>query len=74
MPTAVLIDGAFFIKRFRAIEPHNGHDARRAAECAHRWACAHLTPKAARRNGAGQDELREPLAVSWYSSQDRTSL
>ena len=63
MPTAVLIDGAFFIKRFRAIEPENGHDARRAAECAHRWACAHLTPRAARRNGAGQDEVRERQRV-----------
>lgn len=63
MPTAVLIDGAFFIKRFRTIEPQNAHDARRAAECAHRWACAHLTPRAARRNGAGQDELRERQRV-----------
>ncbi|MDY7792148.1 NYN domain-containing protein [Burkholderia ubonensis] len=54
MPTAILIDGAFFIKRFRAIEPQNAHNARRAAECAHRWACAHLmpsTPRQARRNG-----------------------
>lgn len=56
MPTAILIDGAFFIKRFRAIEPHNAHDARRAAECAHRWACAHLTPRAPRRNGGGNEE------------------
>lgn len=63
MPTAVLIDGAFFIKRFRTIEPQNAHDARRAAECAHRWACTHLTPKAARRNGAGQDALRERQRV-----------
>lgn len=52
MPTAILIDGAFFIKRFRAIEPQNAHDARRAAECAHRWACAHLSP---RPNGSGAD-------------------
>ncbi|MCI0152206.1 NYN domain-containing protein [Paraburkholderia sediminicola] len=59
MPTAVLIDGAFFVKRFRALEPQNAHDARRAAECAHRWACAHLTPKTARRNGGGQEALRE---------------
>ncbi|WGS54516.1 NYN domain-containing protein [Paraburkholderia sp. D15] len=53
MSTAILIDGAFFIKRFRAIEPHNAHDARRAAECAHRWACAHLTFRNPRRNGGG---------------------
>lgn len=51
MSTAILIDGAFFIKRFRAIEPHNAHNARRAAECAHRWACAHLIPRVPRRNG-----------------------
>jgi len=49
MPTAILIDGAYFVKRFRAIEPHNAHNAGRAAECAHRWACAHLTPKQARK-------------------------
>ncbi len=42
MPTAILIDGAYFIKRFRAIEPHNLYNARRAAECAFRWATAHL--------------------------------
>ncbi|MGN4070539.1 NYN domain-containing protein [Burkholderia gladioli] len=55
MSTAILIDGAFFIKRFRSIEPHNAHDARRAAECAHRWAVAHLFPRQ-RRNGAANDE------------------
>jgi uncharacterized LabA/DUF88 family protein len=49
MPTAILIDGAFFIKRFRAIEPQNSYNARRTAECAHRWACAHLVR--GRRNG-----------------------
>ncbi|MBL8505782.1 MAG: NYN domain-containing protein [Methylobacillus glycogenes] len=42
MPTAILIDGAYFIKRFRAIEPHNSDNAARAAECAFRWAIAHL--------------------------------
>jgi hypothetical protein len=42
MPTAVLIDGGYFIKRFRRIEPHNSYDADRAAELAHRWAMAHL--------------------------------
>lgn len=56
MPTAILVDGAFFIKRFRAIEPQNAHDARRAAECAHRWACAHLSP---RRNGTGANASPE---------------
>ncbi|OLH30034.1 hypothetical protein DXO116_18390, partial [Xanthomonas oryzae pv. oryzae] len=43
MPTAILIDGAYFIKRFRSIEPHNSMDPQRAADVAHRWAVAHLT-------------------------------
>lgn len=43
MPTAILIDGAYFIKRFRAIEPHNIYNAQRASECAFRWATSHLT-------------------------------
>lgn len=42
MITAVLIDGAYFVRRFRAIEPHNALDAKRAAEQAFRWAVAHL--------------------------------
>lgn len=36
MPTAILIDGAFFIKRFRKIEPHNMLNARRAVDLAFR--------------------------------------
>lgn len=31
---AVLIDGAYFVKRFRAIEPHNAYNGKRAAELA----------------------------------------
>jgi uncharacterized LabA/DUF88 family protein len=42
VPTAVLIDGAYFVKRFRQIEPHNAYDAKRASELAFRWAMAHL--------------------------------
>lgn len=42
MPTAVLVDGAYFIKRFRRIEPHNAFNAERAADLVHRWATAHL--------------------------------
>lgn len=42
MPTAILIDGAYFIKRFRAIEPHNKYNASRAAEVAFRCALRHL--------------------------------
>ncbi|MDR9863333.1 MULTISPECIES: hypothetical protein [Pseudomonas] len=45
MPTAVLVDGAFFIKRFRRIEPHNAFNAERAADLVHRWATAHLHSK-----------------------------
>jgi uncharacterized LabA/DUF88 family protein len=40
--TAILIDGAYFVKRFRAIEPHNAHDAQRATDLAFRWALSHL--------------------------------
>ncbi|MBB4055330.1 hypothetical protein FHY08_001262 [Pseudomonas koreensis] len=35
MPTAVLVDGAFFIKRFRRIEPQNAFNAERAADLVH---------------------------------------
>lgn len=42
MTTAVLIDGAYFIKRFRAIEPHNAYNPERVADCVFRWAMAHL--------------------------------
>lgn len=48
MGTAILIDGAFFIKRFRRIEPGNYFDARRAADLAWRWAMAHLKEKSVR--------------------------
>jgi uncharacterized LabA/DUF88 family protein len=58
MPTAILIDGAFFVKRFRAIEPHNLHNANRAAECAHRWACAHLTQR--QRHGVATNLASDP--------------
>lgn len=43
MATAILVDGAYFIKRFRRIEPSNAYDAQRAADCLHRWAVSHLT-------------------------------
>lgn len=45
MPTAILIDGAYFIKRFRRIEPHNAHNAKRASEYIFRCALAHLVEK-----------------------------
>jgi uncharacterized LabA/DUF88 family protein len=42
MITAILIDGAYFINRFRKIEPHNSFDAKRMAELLFRWSVAHL--------------------------------
>jgi len=45
MATAILIDGAFFIKRFRRIEPSNYFNAERASDLAWRWALAHLSEK-----------------------------
>lgn len=45
MPAAILIDGAYFIKRFRKIEPHNAHNAQRMADMACRYALMHLTDK-----------------------------
>jgi hypothetical protein len=51
MPTAILIDGAYFIKRFRAIEPHNAHNAERAADCIFRWAVAHLSASGSNNGG-----------------------
>lgn len=50
MPTAILIDGGYFIKRFRRIEPHNTYNAERASECAFRWAIAHLSQGGSRRD------------------------
>jgi len=42
MPTAILIDGAYFVKRFRGLDLDNAFNAERAADCAFRWAVAHL--------------------------------
>ncbi|WP_372437754.1 NYN domain-containing protein [Pseudomonas chlororaphis subsp. aureofaciens] len=55
MPTAVLVDGAYFIKRFRRIEPQNAYNAERAADLIHRWATAHLS-KAGSRVGVNPPE------------------
>lgn len=46
MPAAILIDGAYFIKRFRKIEPHNAYNPQRMADMACRYALMHLTDKA----------------------------
>lgn len=61
MPTAILIDGAYFIKRFRAIEPHNAYNAERVADCLFRWAVAHLTPGGQGKPAAQQRALRREL-------------
>ena len=42
MKTAILIDGAYFIKRFRKLYPDKAHDAKRVAEQAFRFALLHL--------------------------------
>lgn len=45
MRTAVLIDGAFFIKRIRYFEKHNAYDAKRIASLAFRLSLLHLSQK-----------------------------
>jgi hypothetical protein len=46
MPTAILVDGAYFVKRYRAIVPSaQGHDAANAARCLFRWSLQHLEDK-----------------------------
>ncbi|WP_211266707.1 hypothetical protein [Halotalea alkalilenta] len=45
MATAILVDGGYFIKRFRRIEPDNAYDGKRAAECLFRWSVSHLSEK-----------------------------
>ena len=57
MPTAILIDGAYFIKRFRSIEPHNAYNPVRAAEFAFRCATAHLV-EVIRGNYNGQPAIK----------------
>lgn len=55
MKTAILIDGAYFIKRYRKLDPSNSLDAKRMADNAFRWALLHLREK---RNGEKHnDEL-----------------
>lgn len=68
MPTAVLIDGAYFIKRFRAIEPHNAYNAERVADCVHRWAVAHLsdTPANEGYSATRRNKRRELYRIFFY--------
>ena len=57
MPTAILIDGAFFVKRFRSIEPDNAYNASRAAEFAFGCAMAHLVEPAPRKEPRRRRDL-----------------
>ncbi|WP_236192113.1 NYN domain-containing protein [Pseudomonas paraglycinae] len=70
MPTAVLVDGAYFIKRFRRIEPQNAYNAERAADLVHRWATAHLSKMIPRLNGQAHDQQqrhrRELYRIFFY--------
>ena len=62
MRTAILIDGAYFIRRFRSIEPHNRVNATRAADLAWRWAVSHLSDaKKKNNNGTPMLERRSDL-------------
>lgn len=58
MPTAVLIDGGYFIKRFRRIEPHSAHNAGRAVELLQQWVMAHLE--------CGSDDARNLYRIFFY--------
>lgn len=66
MPTAVLVDGAYFIKRFRRIEPQNAYDAERAADLVHRWAIAHLSSPAPKNGVAVPDRQMTPPRKELY--------
>ncbi|NYH12227.1 NYN domain-containing protein [Pseudomonas moraviensis] len=66
MPTAVLVDGAYFIKRFRRIEPHNAFNAERAADLVHRWATAHLTSRVPSRPNCPVSRLQQPSRKDLY--------
>lgn len=64
MPTAVLVDGGYFIKRFRRIEPTNAYNGSRAADCLHRWAVSHLHDR--NQNLKGASKRRELYRIFFY--------
>lgn len=64
MPTAILIDGAFFVKRFRKIEPDHAHDAKRAADFAFQCALAHLEVKV--KEGKSKEPKRDLYRIFFY--------
>lgn len=65
MPTAILVDGGYFIKRFRRIEPDNAYNGLRAAECLHRWAVMHLHDGNSSRQRTGRHR-RELYRIFFY--------
>lgn len=62
MPTAVLIDGGYFVKRYRAICPESTHDATRAADLAWRWAMLHMREGGMR----GEQRKHELYRIFFY--------
>ena len=69
MPTAILIDGAYFIKRFRAIEPHNAYNPQRVADTVLGWSLKHLSPpKKPKQNSSQNRHLlhRELYRIFFY--------
>lgn len=46
MPTAILVDGGFFIKRYRSVSsPSNHYDPKVVAKSIHQWSLKHLEDK-----------------------------
>lgn len=59
MSTAILVDAAFFIKRFRTLEPHNAYNAKRAADLVCRYALLHLKQKHRLKSSTSSDGYYE---------------
>ncbi|NEN75804.1 hypothetical protein F9B74_05625 [Pelistega sp. NLN82] len=57
MSTAILIDGAYFIKRIRHFEPNNYFNAERMADLAIRCAILHLSDNKKQNERALRKEL-----------------
>jgi uncharacterized LabA/DUF88 family protein len=62
VPTAVLIDGGYFVKRYRAICRESTHDAARAADLAWRWAMLHMREGGMR----GEQRKHELYRIFFY--------
>ncbi len=66
MPTAVLIDGGYLVKRFRDIELHNAYNAERAADCIFCWAVAHFSNRPAAKVDGRSSDRRDLYRVFFY--------